>query len=86
MAVVTDDYGTADMMLGDCINCGEEDQLVVKYRKDPELPEGIEVHDTRIIAKPDKDGKFGVGVTCGCYARFHRQIAHIEDRMKARKI
>lgn len=23
-----------------------------------------------------------LGITCGCYARFHRQLAHIQDRNK----
>lgn len=23
-----------------------------------------------------------IGIGCGCYARFHRQVAHIQDRKK----
>ncbi len=25
-----------------------------------------------------------LGLTCGCYAKFHRQVAHIRDRQQAK--
>jgi hypothetical protein len=26
-----------------------------------------------------------VGISCGCYAKFHRQVAHIHDNMVMRQ-
>ena len=85
-AVVEDSYGKGDVVLGNCVSCGEKDQLVVIYRGDLNLPEGIKQDDSKLIIKAldEWKGRYGVGFTCGCYAKFHRQVAHIEDRMKRR--
>lgn len=46
------------------------------------MPEDIRIGFT-IISKPNDRGVRvpidHIGVGCGCYARFHRQIAHIMD-------
>lgn len=42
---------------------------------------GIEVSKTRSLIVYDfKNSRREIGVTCGCYARFHRQVAHIGDK------
>jgi hypothetical protein len=55
------------------------------------LPEGIEP-SAKLIAYTtvDYDEDRGtrilqhqfLGIGCGCYAKFHRQIAHIQDKVK----
>lgn len=54
-----------------------------------DLPQGIKVESTILTQTTSTTRPQGrtvglIGVGCGCYARFHRQIAHIEDMMKAR--
>lgn len=44
------------------------------------LPEGIEVENTIL-----KDKGNYLDITDGTYAKFHRQVAHIKDRMEARR-
>jgi hypothetical protein len=54
-----------------------------------ELPEGIRA-DPRLIAYQTQvavDGNFighvrYLGLTCSCYAKFHRQLAHIQGGKK----
>lgn len=67
-----------------CDHCGVHDQPTCEIRK-IKLPEGIKPGPTLIGYQ-----KYGVsvrgpkwlGLNCGCYAKFHRQIAHIQGRMK----
>jgi hypothetical protein len=44
------------------------------------LPTGIKLKDTIHKIYPRV-----IGITCGCYGKFHRQVAHIEDKMKSRR-
>lgn len=52
-----------------------------------ELPDGIEPSNRLICWKDDFDGSAKdyhiqitwLGINCGCYGRFHRQVAHIVD-------
>ena len=81
MVVVKDGYliGTAGGRQKRCGHCGEKtlcidiDGVV--------LPKGMTVKATilqdRAVAEPHCIAQIGVG--CGCYARLHRQIAHIND-------
>lgn len=55
------------------------------------LPEGIEPSTKLIVCLQVKprtphealfDWPVQIGIGCGCYARIHRQIAHIQSRQK----
>lgn len=62
--------------------CGGNTEVSVKYNStavraalkkqniDPNLP-------SLILKRP-----WEIGVTCGCYARFHRQLAHINEAVR----
>lgn len=45
------------------------------------LPDGIDAKAT-ILPNPQR---MWIGITCGCYAKLHRQVAHIEDAQKRAK-
>lgn len=63
-----------------CSHCNGSGHLIAYAHKKLELPKGIEVHKTVL--------KRSTNILClnnGCYAKFHRQVAHIEDAIKARK-
>jgi hypothetical protein len=67
-----------------CDNCDATDLWTIKIRR-IKLPEGIKPGPTLIgyhtsgdQVKPNRH----LGIDCGCYAKFHRQIAHIQGRMK----
>lgn len=51
------------------------------------LPEGISRSPKIILIQLTPDGVEpipNIGIGCGCYARAHRQIAHIQDRIAAK--
>ena len=70
-----------------CAHCSESVWCV--QIKDISLPEGIKP-DPRLIAYQTQvavDGNFVghvkyLGLSCGCYAKFHRQLAHIQGGKK----
>jgi hypothetical protein len=63
-----------------CAGCDSEVLFGVWYHPNyPQLPNKVAVDKTIL-----KDPENVLGISCGCYARFHRQIVHIENRMKAR--
>jgi hypothetical protein len=54
---------------------------------DVKLPEGIDLDRTivmRIMTNQKHPNRF-IGIGCGCYAKFHRQVAHIQSKMESRK-
>jgi len=53
--------------------------ICVRYRG-MILPPGIALEDT-ILKPPVKE----IGILCGCYAKFHRQVAHIQDKIKQKE-
>lgn len=58
--------------LGKCVRCGR-DELVIKIHR-LELPNDIEPDDqNHIIARVGDT----LGISCGCYATFTRQVLHI---------
>jgi len=67
-----------------CVACDAPREALIQYTplspKHARLPAGIEVEATILKA----EGNY-IGVTCGCYAKLHRQVAHIVDKMEARK-
>lgn len=70
---------------GKCSHC-DEDTLVWEL-KEVILPDHIEA-STKLIIYTNDASPPGyklirqIGIGCGCYARFHRQVAHIQDRKK----
>lgn len=63
-----------------CQICGKDVICIVVRRLT--LPEGIKVADTIMRDQWDQAAPQPcIGINCGCYARFHRQIAHIRDSM-----
>lgn len=59
-----------------CVTCGVSTQALMTPHTHLVLPEGIETKSTILIRG------YPLGLTCGCYAKLHRQIAHIQDNMK----
>lgn len=72
------------------VHCGycHSDTIGVEIHK-VTLPNGIEAERTilKVVAsnklKASDTMKLGIG--CGCYSKFHRQVAHITSKMEARK-
>jgi hypothetical protein len=64
-----------------CCACKEDTQLALSYsdKKVGGITAGLTVrgikppYNTLVVKTPT----FPIGLTCGCYAKFHRQIAHI---------
>lgn len=64
-----------------CISCDEPMPIKLEYLDLMGFPEGIDVKATIL-----KDEHAAIGITCGCYAKLHRQVAHIEDAQKRQKL
>jgi len=58
---------------------GHTPNILIIYNKPPKLPDGITPEDT--ILESDEGA---IGLDCGCYAKFHRQVAHIQTRKQLR--
>lgn len=74
-----DSFGQFGTCTARCSVCEEPNHIVLQYIGDLKLPPGIAVEAT-ILEEKDR----GIGITCGCYAKFHRQVAHIEDKINQR--
>lgn len=93
---IRDDYGrwilkdNADRAQPiDCSHCGAHVRYVVQPLR-LTLPQGIRPEAT-IAASRDQTGPDTdrlhyrpLGLNCGCYAKLHRQVAHIVENMKRR--
>lgn len=57
-----------------CDVCGRACWATVGYGSSASLPEGVRIGDTIL-------GDWGgwTGIDCGCYGKFHRQVAHTVD-------
>jgi hypothetical protein len=76
-----DSFGRFVITGGPCSNCGHALNHCVKYApRSFELPEDILVSKT-ILKTVDNY----IGVNCGCYGKFHRQVAHIVTLITIRK-
>lgn len=71
-----------------CEACGHERGQCLHITKIV-LPKDIKPGATMIAFKRHQAGRAvsaepisWIGLTCGCYAKFHRQIAHIQDAMR----
>jgi hypothetical protein len=68
---------------------------VVQYDRKPKLPAGIAPEATilQVTTKRFTGGKTvrssklvrQLGITCGCYAKLHRQVVHIEESIAKRE-
>lgn len=81
MVVVRDGYliGTAGGRQRKCDHCGEK-TLCIEITG-VVLPKGMTVKATILQDRHDTEPSCieRIGVGCGCYAKLHRQIAHIND-------
>jgi len=75
-----DVFGPFKITGGPCSVCGDTGILTVGYLTTPRLPLGIPIGGTIL-----KDEGNYLGINCGDYARFHRQVAHITDKMNSRQ-
>ena len=71
-----------------CDYCRERAYVIQVTEVD--LPHGVDPTDPRIIfTHVDPENKDGhacyLGITCGCYSRGHRQLAHIMSQIKAKE-
>lgn len=72
-----DDLGRFVLVGAQCVNCREHG-VCVKY-----APKSFSVANFNIDKLEYtilKDTRNRLGVTCGCYAKFHRQITHIYEK------
>lgn len=77
-----DAFGKFRITGGPCTNCSQAKLMCIHYSRDEVmLPKGIEPSDT-ILRDPTDTY---LGINCGCYAKLHRQVAHIQDKMRQRK-
>lgn len=78
-----------------CETCSKPVTNTIMYLSTPMLPKGIEVEDTvygkitrQYTPRQRKGLKLAtrptIGINCGCYAKLHRQVAHIQDKMRQR--
>lgn len=73
------------MGVAQCGSCEKEDQMSVQYHHTADLRgrnsklKPIEASHTILRRKTNP-----IGVTCGCYAKLHRQLTHIRLSMDAR--
>lgn len=77
-----DDFGHFVIDSGNCCYC-HRIGLNLKYLSGTfKLPNGeypVEVTTTIL-----NEVRNSIGITCGCYAKFHRQVAHIKDNLVPR--
>jgi hypothetical protein len=73
-----DSFGQFWIKPGWCSKCDLNCEVTIQYKPNKLiLPHGIEVQKT-ILARDSRV----LGLDCGCYAKFHRQVAHIVDNMR----
>lgn len=77
----TDDFGDFRMTSGHCAYCGKTG-IIVRYEPGHfKLPTHINIEYTMFGGRKGEHPK-SLGITCGDYAKAHRQVAHIQDNMK----
>jgi hypothetical protein len=75
---VDDGYikGAVHDKLGMCFWCLEPTRCIALDVRDATLPDDIKIENT-ILSVGIGFRVMALGIGCGCYGRFHRQIAHI---------
>ena len=61
-----------------CDCCGRTVIITIHYREKPRLPGDLDPTAT-VLHNPLR---MWCGVDCGCYAKFHRQVTHIQEGMR----
>lgn len=72
-----DEFGSFIIVKHHCARCGEEGPAIKYNDEDFKLPMDLELEKIPNSILKDT-GKY-LGILCGCYAKFVRQIAHIQD-------
>lgn len=72
-----DAFGRFDLVEKDCPCCSKASQLVVWYHNTPDIPQYALNSPSLLIRLSSTRIAWRVGITCGCYAKLHRQVAHI---------
>ena len=87
-AVGEDSLGNFVLVLGECPNCRQTTQLIVRYRAHGKKTRWAPPSWAQNQKKPSPswimdflDKHPSIGFTCGCYSKMHRQMAHIDDRV-----
>jgi hypothetical protein len=82
-----DKFGRIRLTTGACLHCGDVG-TIIRWHHGIEIP-GVDLDARTLIININEksefqryDSKRGLGINCGHYAAFHRQIAHIEGRRK----
>lgn len=70
-----DEFGRFVVGAGNCVHCGSIG-ISVKYAP-LRFDAGVDTEYTIL-----KDTKNKIGITCGCYAKLHRQVTHIKTKQK----
>ena len=68
-----------------CPSCRKEPGLIVHWDAKIHLPKRILEAPSFILHSKSHTMVRVVGLTCGCYAKVHRQIAHINGNGRRRK-
>ena len=74
-----DDFGRYCLRIEECGHCLGPNQFCVQYATNAQFIDGIDISKT-IIKKTQNS----LCITNGCYAKFHRQMAHIQHKMRGR--
>jgi hypothetical protein len=84
----TDKFGDIRLRQGKCEHCGKTTTRVDWMSF--ELPANIDPTARTLICNIDDRGNFRqtalpkLGITCGCYSSFHRQVAHVSSRQNGK--
>lgn len=68
--------------LGTCPLCGAPRQRIIDVAS-VETPHGFGAEATVMFNRADDAIHSCLGLTCGCYAKFHRQVVHIQESQLA---
>lgn len=66
-----------------CEVCGEHVLCIIINQT--ELPEHISAEATILYERESNSTRGYVGINCGCYAKFHRQMAYILGNVNRRR-
>lgn len=77
-----DDLGRFVLVAGNCINC-RKDGVCVKYAPKSFSVANFNLASLEFTILRDTTNK--LGVTCGCYAKFQRQITHIYEKTASKR-
>jgi len=77
IAVGRDALGPFNVEEAQCSRCSHQG-LVIHYKVKPKLDPYVRDARSLVMRKPSRQ----IGLTCGCYAKLHRQIVHINGGKK----